>query len=153
MKNISKARRVLAALLIVFAGAAVACADSALAPVREVAGCYAVTRTPWLGDASEVGPLPDSIRLYDVPGTNGLEDGRNILRAHPDSSRMNFRWAWWQVAAPDTLILIFSTGFTGARAYLRPEGADYVGRMASFVDYSSDSAVAMVRLAPIACTP
>jgi len=138
-------------ILFLLLATVAACGEAPTAPARAVAGCYALTLSRWAGDASEIGALPDSVRLLDVRGASALEVGRTLLRAYPDSSRSHFRWAWWEPVTPDTLRIIFSTGYTGARLELRPEGAGFAGRVTAFVDYGADPATATARLTPFAC--
>jgi hypothetical protein len=132
--------------------ATIACADSITAAARPIAGCYRLQSSPLPGASISLAPLPDTVRLFDARGQLALEDGRALLRAWPDSQRTGYRWSWWEVASPDTLTLVFSRGFDGARLALRPAGDGFYGEMATFSDVEPAlSRVALARLTPIVC--
>lgn len=128
------------------------CAEPTTAAPRPVAGCYRLEASPLAGASIAFAPLPDTIRLLDVRGDVALESGRALLRAWPDSLRTAYRWSWWEIATPDTLTLVFSTAFDGARLALRPADEGFGGTMAVF-SYVAPTPVrvALARLRPVAC--
>ena len=140
------------AIAITLCATAVACADATTAPVRTLAGCYRLQMGGWRESASLVAPLPDSVRLLTVQGTDAAEAGRSLVRAYPDSLRTGFRWAWWQVTAPDTLTLEFTSDAGGARVVLRPQGEGFGGSLATRAGATSEEAVAAwATLTPLRC--
>lgn len=141
-------RRCSASLIAV---AAAACAGNPLSPARPVAGCYRMVAVS-TGSAPELEALPDSVRLYPTRGISSLESGQAVLRAWPDSARSAYAWSWWTIAAPDTLTLVFSTGFSGVRVALRPRDGGFAGSAAAFSDAQpAPLAEARAWLTPIAC--
>lgn len=97
-------------------------------------------------------PLPDSVRLLDVAGAEAAEAGRPLLRAYPDSLRTGYRWAWWQVEAPDTLTLVFSSDAGRVRLLLRPKGAGF-GGLLTVQDGGvyAETATSWATLTPLPC--
>lgn len=131
---------------------ALGCAEPVAPTARPVAGCYRLEITPLSGASLPVAPLPDSVRLFDDRGIGTLEDGRALLRAWPDSLRTAYRWSWWEIAKPDTLKLVFTTGFDGARMALRPTSHGFGGLVYAFSDVEpAPPSGAIARLRPIAC--
>ena len=136
--------------------AALACGDMPIEARRPLAGCYHLHTNVPAGTVGEVDALPDSVRLYDVRGVASLEAGRAIVRAWPDSARTMYAWSWWEVATPDTLTLVFSTGFSGVRLALRPWGGDgyFVGSIVPFTDaHGVPPAGSRAWIEPITCAP
>lgn len=139
-------------LALLFTVASSSCAEPTAAAARPIVGCYRLQSSLLPGTSPAIPPLPDTVRLFDARGVMALETGRALLRAWPDSQRTAYRWAWWEIATPDTLTLVFSTGFDGARLAMRPSGDGFGGPVATFSDVEPTPAiVAMARLRPIAC--
>lgn len=131
---------------------ALGCAEPIAATARPVAGCYRLEISPLSGAPLPVAPLPDTVRLFEARGVAALEDGRALLRAWPDSLRTAYRWSWWEIAKPDTLTLVFTTGFDGARIALRPTSHGFGGLVFSFSDVDpAPPSGALARLRPVAC--
>ena len=96
---------------------------------------------------------PVTVRLLDARGEVALESGHPLVRAWPDSMRTLYQWSWWEIARPDTLRLVFTSGFAGAQLALRPAGDGFTGTMSTFSDVDpAPVAGAIARLRPVACT-
>lgn len=132
--------------------AALGCAERVTAGARPIAGCYHLESFPVAGASVPVAPLPDTVRLFDARGDEAHEEGRALLRAWPDSLRTDYRWSWWEIAMPDTLTLVFTTGHAGARIALRPTTDGFSGAMSTFSDVEPvPSRGGLARLRSIVC--
>jgi hypothetical protein len=142
-------RRCSAYLILVVAAA---CSGHPTQPARPLAGCYRLATGVPDDTTSALDALPDSVRLFATRGVASLEAGQSVVRAWPDTARTGYAWSWWTVAAPDTLTLVFSTGFSGVRIALRPRDTGFAGAAAAFSDaLPAPLATARAWLSPIAC--
>lgn len=131
----------------------IGCEESTSEPAfEEAAGCYDLTLGAWNGQADEVLVLPQTIELRDELGTDGMENGRRLVRPFPDTDNRSYPWAFWEPLASDSIRVIWSTGFTGIgmRVARRPSG--YTGLAESFLDYPGNTAQAPVTLERRVCT-
>lgn len=131
---------------------AAACARDATGPLQPLAGCYALETSAWSGGESPLAGLPERVQLLATRGRLAPEAGHGLVRAYPDSLWTPYRWSWWEVAAPDTLKLVFSTGAAGVRLALRPDGERFSGTAVTFTDDLARSpGTAYARLRPMSC--
>lgn len=153
MPHISALRRCGGFIFIAMLVTAAACARDITGPLQPLTGCYALETSAWSGGESPVAGLPDTVQLLATRGMSAPEAGHALVRAYPDSLWTPYRWSWWEVAAPDTLKLVFSTGTAGVRLTLRPDGERFTGRAVTFTDdLASAPGAAYARLRPIGCS-
>ena len=139
--------------ILALATLAAACSHTLTAEAHSPVGCYRLTIGAWDHPPEEpVIPLPDSITLMDVRGTDALEDDRLLVRPYPASVLQYYRWSWWQPVDGDSLRVVWSTGFSGVDMRLGRAGDDYSGRARNFVDYPIDASTATVTLDRFTCS-
>jgi len=123
-----------AAVLMALLTAWLAC-RSAPAPIREIAGCYAVTIGSWVVDPrnpTRPNVPPDTISLSTIPVTT---DSPERYQVQPDAFAENTRGAssyWARVA--DSVIIQWSVAFGGISMRVKPTASGLDGRIESWTD-------------------
>jgi hypothetical protein len=140
----------LAALLVACHGTPTQ--PTSVAP-ESVSGCYQLTLGPWTG-AHEAENPPAVVLLLDSVGTFLLEAGRTLVRPSPVDTNAFAYMAWWARPAPDSLAVVFTTGYVGIRLALSWRGSQWVGRADAFTDVQpSIEATASAALSALGFVP
>ena len=98
-----------------------------------VAGCYALTLGGWTA-AHEAPAPPAVIVLLDSIGTDLLEAGTTLVRPSPVDTNSFGYLAWWTRPVPDSLTVVFTTGFVGVELRLAWTGTAWAGQASAFTD-------------------
>lgn len=121
------------------------------------AGCYDVAIGPWTPDG-RIGPNslytspPPRIRLDSLPSPD--DAGRDVLKVHPapGSPPSIHRFATWQVVGGDSVLIVFTTGFSGFLMRLAPRGRDLHGRAQSTWDFTRERETAPAVARRVSCS-
>jgi hypothetical protein len=121
---------------------------------QRVAGCYVVNFGPWtpdlpIGRDSVFMYPPSRIQLHADTGTTLWEQGQWLVRPAPGVPRSVHRFSFFRVSEPDTIEVLWSTGFSGLR--MRLDADALTGHAASFWDFPRQQQVAAVRLERTNC--
>ena len=128
-------RHSLAAVALVTSLATGLSCRSAPAPIRQIAGCYAVTIGPWVLDPrspSQPHAPPDTIRL----STTRIPDSSvDRYQVQPDAFALGSRGAtsFW-ARAGDSITIEWSVAFEGIAIRVTPSAAGLAGRVESWTD-------------------
>ena len=140
-----------AGLLLIAVLAAAACEDST-EPLPTLNGCYDLVLGTWRPAPEQYIEPPTRVENKPEIGDNGLETGRTVVRAAAGSTPNHYRWSWWQSVGSDSVVVVFSTGFTGLRFDLNRAGTTLTGRGQTFADHPEVTAFADVTLSPRPCS-
>lgn len=121
-------------------------------PAEALAGCYVVSFGEWvpkedLGSDSGFVTAPQNIELTTEPNKYGTL----TVRPAPGSGGTLHRFATWRVTPKGTVVLAWSTGFSGLTAELGPTAGGLRGRAKTFWDFPRGAQVASVSARRIGC--
>ena len=134
--------------LLLISVLALAACDSNTEPVA-LEGCYQIQMSTWSPAPEQYMAPPTRVELTAVTGSNGLENGRTVVRA-ANGAINDYRWSWWQADGKD-VVMVFSTGFTGLRFELTQNGGALSGRGETFADHPETTSFANITLNRISC--
>ena len=107
---------------------------SAPAPIRAVAGCYAVTVGPWLSNPHSSHPYapPDTIRLTTA---RIADSSAERYQVQPDAFATGSHGAtsFW-ARTGDSIIIVWSVAFAGVAIRVTPTASGLAGRVQSWTD-------------------
>jgi hypothetical protein len=78
-------------------------------------------------------------------GSRGVSE----LEARPGSVHHR---GFWRVIGPDSVQVVFTTGFSGVVLFVHPDGSAWRGVAATFWDFDRQHQYAPVLLTPLSCT-
>jgi hypothetical protein len=121
-----------------------------------VAGCYSVSMGRWrpwrwLGNDAVLFRPPAKIELKTDTGVAQFERGHRLVRPAPGALPSFHRFAYYLPAGPDSVQIVFTTGFDGLTMRLQVSAAALVGSAETFTDDSRSPLRAPVRLTRERC--
>lgn len=123
---------------------------------ESVQGCYELTLSEWrpnvkLGDdAREITP-PHRIQLLSERGTQGWEAEGYIVQPAPGVTASVHRGSYWRPKGPQSVEIVWTTGFSGLVMGLRVQGDALRGTAKSFWDFPRKKQTADVVARKVDC--
>ena len=117
--------------------------------------CYEVQLGAWaprlaLGVDTAFTVPPHRFRV-EARTDSGLGRGASLVRALPGAEGPVHSRGRWAVVRPDSVEVLFTTGFSGLVLRVRRNGATWRGIASTFWDFPRPTQTASVSLAPTAC--
>jgi len=132
--------------------------DAILIKPEKVQGCYELGTLEWrpdlkLGkDAVFITP-PPRIQILVEGGTSGFEKNEYLVRPAPGLQPSIHSSTYWVPKGPNSIELIFTTGFSGLSIYFKLEGDTLQGTAQTFWDFDRKQQTAHVVAHKIDCLP
>jgi hypothetical protein len=132
-------------------------ASAAGAQSVQFPGCFDVRLGIWSpvvelrGDSLYAAP-PPRVHLDTIQGIGTLDRSRGFdLKAAPRAVPSVHRYSWWERIAHDSLVLVWSNGFSGLNMRLQMQPAVLQGKAYTFWDFGRTPQTADVKLMPVSC--
>jgi hypothetical protein len=123
---------------------------------ESVQGCYQLDMTPWtpdlkLGEDAKFVTPPKRIRLSLERGTKGFETEGFILRPASGEKPSIHGSSYWKPDRSDSIILVWTTGFSGLGIRLHLEDGKLRGLARTFWDFDRKEQKSKVVAEKIVC--
>lgn len=120
-------------------------------------GCWALALSPWtpaaeLGTDSVFITPPARIELTADSSIDARPTGL-VVRPAPGTRATIHRFVYWERLGPDSLRIVFSTGFSGVLMRLARSGETLRGSARTFWDAQRPVQTSAVTATPIPCAP
>lgn len=113
---------------------------SQLVKPENIQGCYELTLSPWRpdlrlgGDAVFITP-PNRIQFLAERGTKGWEAEGYVVKPALGVKPSIHRGSYWLPKSPQSIEVVWTTGFSGLTMVLKINGTDLRGKAKSFWDF------------------
>jgi hypothetical protein len=104
-----------------------------------------------LGEDLEFVTPPSRIQILAEHGSKGFESNGYLVRAAPGVSRSIHRASYWIPKGPNTIEVIWTTGFSGLFMHLDLENESLRGKAATFWDFTRRKQTANVVAHKVDC--
>jgi hypothetical protein len=123
---------------------------------ENIQGCYELTLSAWrpnlnLGEDVVFVTPPHRIHLFAERGTQGWESEGYVVKPAPGVAPSLHRGSYWSPKNPQSIEIVWTTGFSGLAMILKIEGTDLRGEARSFWDFPRRQQKADVTARKVEC--
>jgi hypothetical protein len=127
-----------------------------LVPPEKIQGCYELTLSDWrpnlkLGEDAMFITPPHRVQLFAERGTKGWEAEGYIVKPAPGVAASIHRGSYWLPKGPQSIEIVWTTGYSGLVMGLKLEGGDLRGKAQTFWDYPRKKQTADVIARKVDC--
>jgi hypothetical protein len=121
-----------------------------------IQGCYELTLSDWLpdlklGEDTVFITPPRRVQLFAKRGTKGWEAEGYIVEPAPGVSASVHRGSYWLPKGPQSVEIVWTTGFSGLRMGLTLEANEWRGKATTFWDFDRREQTADVVARKVDC--
>jgi hypothetical protein len=123
---------------------------------ESIQGCYDLGTLSWkpdlkLGEDQEFITPPQRIQILAERGSTGFEKNGYLVRPAPGFSKSIHRASYWESTGPQTIEVVFTTGFSGLTMKLKVEGETLRGEAKTHWDFPRRKQTAQVNARKTEC--
>jgi hypothetical protein len=123
---------------------------------EQVAGCYTLTLSTWrpnmnLGGDEIFATPPPVIQMFTARGKQGFESDGFIVRPMRGTPASIHRSSYWEPLGPDSIEIIWTTGFSGLTMNLIKQSDGFRGTAKTFWDFGRAEQTSDVAARKIRC--